>query len=881
MNHGVHRGLARARWAAAGVGVVALAGAASLSPYPSVSEALANASLLLLALSALLLLIESRRMRGQSHAWLPLRGSRRAWGWTTAAVTFASALACQSSFSPAGAIAGGDIVPPVGLAWLRQSFAPVAWSGSNLGGPAANELRAPWAGVLWAVHVGGGSAVLAQRIWMTALFVGAVLGALVLLRLLGCGPGAATLGSVVYVLNCYVVTSVATNAVYLAALALLPALCAVVVAVARGRLGVLPGAGLFLLSTPLVGYIYQNPPLVLLLAGAVIGSVFLAAHLGGAVSARRATKLILIGGALLLLGGMYWIIPAVIQVHFAASGTLATTASWTWTEGRSTTANAFWLNTAWGWIYKAYYPFSPLYSQLPLSLLRYFLPVTAFAVLLLPSPGRGDRTGNRRLALVAPFALFALFLVALSTGTNPPGSIIFDHLYSLPYGWLLREPGRFLMGAGLAFAVLVALGVDAISRGVRASALVDVAGRTRLRRVAVGAVFVGLIAVLPGYPLVTGAVVPTARGAFPSEHVNVPNYWQAMANTIDHASGSGAVLMLPTDDFYQMPYKWGYYGSDTFVENLIARPVLDPLGQGYTPASDEVLSAVHLVSQSLLDHRWTEVTRLLQALQTQYILVRGDIDSSFPDRSITSPARLAAMLRSDPGMREVAQKGPLELFSFRETISTSLSIACAVSTPESTPDLAILQLLPPNNYLVTRSPRQGSPFVIQLANVGQWRLSDQSLVTIAKPPRSELLSLAILDPHNPEFVPLNKTPVTKQSIGQYLQQEQRMKAAVATAVRDLGVTELSGGQYRFSVPLGGSVLGQISSKNGGWGAIGDCNAEHPATAGLTATLVPGAAPGGSDAITLSALGDRGLRPTPASAKGRFCVRVPGLSGRGW
>ena len=34
------------------------------------------------------------------------------------------------------------------------------------------------------------------------------------------------------------------------------------------------------------------------------------------------------------------------------------------------------------------------------------------------------------------------------------------------------------MGAGLAFAVLVALGVDAISRGVRASALVDVAGRT-------------------------------------------------------------------------------------------------------------------------------------------------------------------------------------------------------------------------------------------------------------------------------------------------------------------------------------------------------------------------------------------------------------------
>ena len=48
-----------------------------------------------------------------------------------------------------------------------------------------------------------------------------------------------------------------------------------------------------------------------------------------------------------------------------------------------------------------------------------------------------------------------------------------------------------------------------------------------------------------------------------------------MANTIDHASGSGAVLMLPTDDFYQMPYKW-LLRIDTFVETLIARPYSIP-----------------------------------------------------------------------------------------------------------------------------------------------------------------------------------------------------------------------------------------------------------------------------------------------------------------
>ena len=244
-------------------------------------------------------------------------------------------------------------------------------------------------------------------------------------------------------------STVATNPVFLAALALLPALPAVVLAVARRRLGVLPGALLFLLQCALVGYIYQNPPLVLLLAVAVVLSAFLAGHLGGTLSARRAWKLLAIGGALLVAGGMHWIVPAAIQLHTAAGGTLSNTASWMWTEGRSTTANGFWLNTTWGWIYNFYYPYAPAYAHFPLSLVRYLLPVAAFAALLLPSSAIRKGVGNRRLAVVAPFALCALFLLALSTGTNPPGSLIFDPLYHLPFGWLLREPGRFLMELAL------------------------------------------------------------------------------------------------------------------------------------------------------------------------------------------------------------------------------------------------------------------------------------------------------------------------------------------------------------------------------------------------------------------------------------------------
>ena len=47
--------------------------------------------------------------------------------------------------------------PVVGTAWLGRLFAPWSWSGSNLGGPAANEINLPFAAVYWLVHALRGS----------------------------------------------------------------------------------------------------------------------------------------------------------------------------------------------------------------------------------------------------------------------------------------------------------------------------------------------------------------------------------------------------------------------------------------------------------------------------------------------------------------------------------------------------------------------------------------------------------------------------------------------------------------------------------------------------------------------------------------------------
>src|SRR5206468_4082868 len=119
----------------------------------------------------------------------------------------------------------------------------------------------------------------------------------------------------------------------------------------------------------------------------------------------------------------------------------------------------------------------------------------------------------------------------------------------------------------------------------------------------------------------------------PPAHVAVPAYWTDMARVINNLDTPGTLLVLPPDDFYQMPYKWGYYGDDLFIRDLMQRPVLVPSGESYIQSTPEVLNTVALTAKSILAGDWTSVDRLLEALNAPLVLVRGDIDTSFPGRS--------------------------------------------------------------------------------------------------------------------------------------------------------------------------------------------------------------------------------------------------------
>ena len=751
--------------------------------------------------------------------------------------------AVWSWFAPGGAIANGDISPPNGTAWLAHMFASWSWTGSGLGLPANQEVLLPWGVVLWFIHnLLGGSSALAQQVWYSILFAGAALGSYALLRLLHLSPLSALCGSLVWVFNSYVLT-VALSPNYLMALLLAPVEASIFLAVMAGRWRIRTGVLCLLGSVPLLGYVYTNPPLLLGLGISVVAGVLFGSFLYGRRSLRRAVRLFLLGAPLVFLGSLYWLVPSFMQLPFTASKQLSPIGSWAWTETRSTLNNAFWLNTSWAWSHNEYYPYAYHYLQFPLVMLKYAIPILAFSALSIPYSYRdGKRLNHLLLAVLA--SSISLVFIFLSTGTNFPGSILFDLLYRLPYGWLLQAPGRFLFLTALGYVVLVSIVMSTVLSSITIPMSIFQKGKVRaLMTPLVVAIVILLGVILPGYPLAFGSVVngPMPRYMMPSTHVKVPLYWTAMASYLN-AKGAvpGNLLLLPPDDFYHMPYTW-YYGTDGFIINMLSRNVLDPSAQGYASTSSEVMDAVNEVASTLLSGSFRETNLLLHALGTPDVLVRGDIVSEFPGRQIDSPRSLADALAHDPYMEFVHRSGPLELFRLRYPKGTIQSVHFKVpyaTVNVRSPNLQDLGLFNRSRLLVSHSSIPGVPAVYQLPPPVDWRQVDDHLQFSLPFDPGQTYSVA-------EF---NKTTFLP-SVHELFSSVGSLHAKV---VRDKGTSKI-----RLSIPLAGKLLTDGTFQHGGWGVVGDCNDVLGAAARpyLHAQVLQSGGPQGEPALRLAASED--------------------------
>ena len=763
------------------------------------------------------------------------------WPWrlATIAVILGVGLAAQTWFQAGTAIAGGDITPVEGTAWLSRLFEPWTWDGSHLGGPSQLTLQLPWAVILGVVHAVGGSAEIAQRIWYTTLFIGAGLGAFAFIAALRMGPGAALVGTAAYLFNPYVVSIVGTNPVFIAALLLLAAVPATLVAAGTGRLAIRWAVTLIALAAPVFGYVYANPPLIGMVVGAMITSPLIAGLIGGRYAGLRCLRCLVLAIPLLVAGSAYWIVPEFLHFPSVASEQLSSLSSWSWTETRGTLRNALWLNTSWAWGFPEYTPYATAYDVVPLSIIRFVLPAIAFGALVFRPDFRRRRRGvlqhARAFGLAIASSTVAIVIIFLSTGTNPPGNLAFNFLYNLPFGWLLREPGRFLMFAALAYAILVAIVVDGLDTRRPILWLREFRhGSARVWHLAVAAAV--LLTVLSlGIPLYTGLVVPDTRPTLPPAHVTVPAYWSQMAQIVDGLPTQGALLVMPPDDFYQMPYTWGYYGTDYFISDLFHRPVVVPNGQGYSPASSQLVNAVNLTARSILSGDWRQTEALVRAMNTPLILVRHDIDPTFVGRVILPPSDLAAALSTAPNFDLVRRVGSLELFALRSATTESERLSTYVTINTLAPDLRLLSLLGPDTTLVTGVPLTGIGNVSLAPPLEMWQHTGDRLTW--QPDKLPGWSYSIAELESRTVVSIDHPLVVSVGRSNARVVVTRDIASTAVTVSVTGRTAISNGDFA----------------NGPWGSVSDCAAfQKPEPPLLRADIVRSGAPGGFSALRLSA-----------------------------
>jgi arabinofuranan 3-O-arabinosyltransferase len=591
--------------------------------------------------------------------------------------------ASQSWFQGGRVIASGDLAPPLAPAMDYVSH----WSNflTGEGGPSYSIIQLPYFETISLWKELGLTEAAFQRVWLSLLFAGAA-GAVVFLALALTGsPFGAGVAGILACFNAYRLTTQADP---------IP-LLATIMAGLLGGLVVLSASrnvnpAWFALVSLGMGYVFVNPAHAALVIIWVVICTVLVCGQHGRNGLSSAIRFLARAVPLAIILNLWWIVPAALTIfgseftaRFAASGV----EMWSWTHARSSLLNALTLNTTWAWSYPEYFPYATSLETFPFSALRFLAPLLAAAGVVV-SVRRG-----RRLAIMLGVVVIGSVWVA--KGLHPPFPMVNRWVYdTVPGFWLFRDPAKVLLLVSLAFALLGGIAVTQLARFAARATQRRAAGLAASSLVLAGAVGYP-------YPLLTGEVIPDQRPLLPSAHVKVPDFWRRAASVLNSRNPSGKVLVLPASDFYQLPTTWGYHGV-SFTGMLLRQPVIELVPGGYFRPPGSVSSIVRSIERDILDGDSVGLSRKLGSLGVSHLVLRGDLDTSFPGRTFRDPSLLEAALGRLPIVAPEETFGPISLYRITEFDGLALARIPAeyVASDALVPDL--LEGLPPQVALVTQ-----------------------------------------------------------------------------------------------------------------------------------------------------------------------------------
>jgi len=351
---------------------------------------------------------------------------------------------------------------------------------------------------------------------------------------------------------------------------------------------------------------------------------------------------------------IWWIIPVVNYYILPSSMQFeqeVNVLSVSWTHYRASFLNLFRLNAVWGWR-PEYSPYYDLYSNSVILSLLLFVPfLTASAALLF-------RDEKRKLN--AYLMLILVFLIFLAKGLHEPFGFVNLLLYNyIPYMNMFRESAsKFTMIMIPFLALLIGYSTDKLAGTVARKS------RKVKKIVTVGFILAFMVGAFPIFI----NPIETKTDQIPySSNVKIPQYWYEINDWFSSRAGDFRILVTPLDDYYQVPYSWGYYGSDSFIERLIQKPVISPSSLYAYRINPNTAQLMNQLRDTIRYGRTQEFETILDLLGVKYVLQRNDLDYEYmvsTGRDMPSPSKMREFLSSAPNIRLVRTAGELDVYEY-------------------------------------------------------------------------------------------------------------------------------------------------------------------------------------------------------------------------
>jgi hypothetical protein len=383
---------------------------------------------------------------------------------------------------------------------------------------------------------------------------------------------------------------------------------------------------------------------------------------------------------------LWWIIPVLGSFVFSSSQALNSQISiqaWDWTQNRASFLNLFWLNGYWDWKTE-YYPYANSYLNPILAILVFVPFIIAGAALLFKS------NKSRFNAYIMATILCFLFL---AKGLHEPFRPLNIFLYNtVPLMSVFREPvSKFTLVLMPFLALLVGYGSEHIANlkvflpfQLQSRKSIQLPSRLKPRIIfhhnnILVLALIAIIFLVSVYPLFENTTQITIEDASFSSSIQIPSYWYQATGWINSQQGNWRVLITPLDDFYQMPYTWGYYGTDQLIDRLIEKPIVSTDVLNSYVVNPQTASTMQELNYAMRDGKVNEFKALLDLLNVKYIFQRNDVVSNLTGRttlpdgilasqsSIMSPDLVKSFFEIQSYLQLVRTFGALDIYEYADS----------------------------------------------------------------------------------------------------------------------------------------------------------------------------------------------------------------------